>query len=160
MRTISELSAENAEIADWVAERSRFELSGDFEEFSIPHPIDAKGRPGDDYLSAVNRSSVCCTRRGAGHMKSSIPKGDQKALSAALDALSLLGRIRQEAPNTAVLMVSGSNSIRRPGEVHGKQEQWLVSKPFVDFEKLLIDSADFFQRLNTEIASVLRRRLA
>jgi hypothetical protein len=30
MRTILELSAENPKIEDWLAERSEFELSGDF----------------------------------------------------------------------------------------------------------------------------------
>jgi hypothetical protein len=30
MRTVLEFFAENAKIADWLAERSHFELSGDF----------------------------------------------------------------------------------------------------------------------------------
>jgi hypothetical protein len=35
MRTIFDSSAENAKIVDWLAERSRFELSGDFEEMKV-----------------------------------------------------------------------------------------------------------------------------
>jgi hypothetical protein len=30
MRSILDFSEENAEVADWLAERSQFELSGDF----------------------------------------------------------------------------------------------------------------------------------
>jgi CheY-like chemotaxis protein len=54
-----------------------------------------------------------------------------------LDALSLLRRIRQKAPNTAVLIVTGSNSIDDRDKFMEAGAMAFVSKPFVDFEKLL-----------------------
>jgi hypothetical protein len=35
MRSIFGFSAASAKLADWLAERSRFELSGDFEELKV-----------------------------------------------------------------------------------------------------------------------------
>jgi hypothetical protein len=39
MRSIFDFPAENAKIADWLAERSRFELSGDFDKSKVA-PLD------------------------------------------------------------------------------------------------------------------------
>ncbi len=57
-------------IRDSGAERSRFELSGDFATGYID-PINAKSSPRDHWLSAANRANVCGNRRVAGHMKNS-----------------------------------------------------------------------------------------
>jgi CheY-like chemotaxis protein len=54
-----------------------------------------------------------------------------------LDAFSLLGRIHKEAPNTAVFIVSGSNSVDDRGRFMQAGAIAFVSKPFVDFEKFL-----------------------
>lgn len=54
-----------------------------------------------------------------------------------LDALSLLKRIRKESPNTAVLIVSASNSIDDRDKFMKAGALGFISKPFVDFEKLL-----------------------
>jgi CheY-like chemotaxis protein len=54
-----------------------------------------------------------------------------------LDAFSLLGRIHKEAPNTAVFIVSGSNSVDDRDRFMQAGAIAFVSKPFVDFEKFL-----------------------
>jgi CheY-like chemotaxis protein len=54
-----------------------------------------------------------------------------------LDALSLLERMRKLTPNTAVIIVSGSNSIDDRDKFMAAGAMAFVSKPFVDFEKLM-----------------------
>jgi CheY-like chemotaxis protein len=54
-----------------------------------------------------------------------------------LDALSLLVRIRREAPDTAVVIVSGSNSIDDREKFMKAGAIAFVAKPFVDFDKFL-----------------------
>lgn len=54
-----------------------------------------------------------------------------------LDALSLLVRIRKEVPDTAVIIVSGSNSVDDRQKFMQAGAVAFISKPFVDFEKLL-----------------------
>lgn len=54
-----------------------------------------------------------------------------------LDALSLLSQIRQAARDTAVLIVSGSNSIDDRDKFMQAGAMAFIAKPFVDFEKLL-----------------------
>jgi two-component system, chemotaxis family, chemotaxis protein CheY len=60
-----------------------------------------------------------------------------------LDALSLLERMRKATPKPAVIIVSGSNSIDDRDKFMAAGAMAFVSKPFVDFEKLL----DRFGRL-------------
>jgi phosphoserine phosphatase RsbU/P len=73
-----------------------------------------------------------------------------------LDALSLLRRIRQKAPNTAVLIVTGSNSIDDRDKFMEAGAMAFVSKPFVDFEKLLDRLGKLFPASNAESAAGLR----
>ena len=54
-----------------------------------------------------------------------------------LDAFSLLKQIRQTAPGTAVLIVSGSSSIDDRDKFLEAGAMAFISKPFVDFEKIL-----------------------
>jgi sigma-B regulation protein RsbU (phosphoserine phosphatase) len=70
-----------------------------------------------------------------------------------LDALSLLRRIRQKAPNTAVLVVSGSNSIDDRDKFMEAGAMAFVSKPFVDFEKILDRLGKLFPASRAESAS-------
>jgi CheY-like chemotaxis protein len=73
-----------------------------------------------------------------------------------LDALSLLRRIRQEAPNTAVLIVSGSNSMDDRDKFMQAGAMAFISKPFVDFEKFLDRLGKLFPVSDAESASGLR----
>lgn len=73
-----------------------------------------------------------------------------------LDALSLLRQILQEAPNTAVLIVSGSNSIDDRDKFMQAGAMAFISKPFVDFEKLLGRLDKLFPGSSAERASGLR----
>ncbi|MGA7760386.1 MAG: response regulator [Candidatus Acidiferrales bacterium] len=54
-----------------------------------------------------------------------------------LDAFSLLERIRKEAPNTAVFIVSGSSSVDDRDRFMQAGAMGFISKPFIDFEKFL-----------------------
>lgn len=52
-----------------------------------------------------------------------------------LDAFSLLTRIRKEAPDTAVFVVSGSSSLDDRDRFMQAGAAGFISKPFIDFEK-------------------------
>jgi two-component system chemotaxis response regulator CheY len=73
-----------------------------------------------------------------------------------LDALSLLERMRKVAPNTAVIIVSGSNSIDDREKFMQAGAMAFISKPFVDFEKVLHRLGRLFPALYAQGASEVR----
>jgi two-component system chemotaxis response regulator CheY len=73
-----------------------------------------------------------------------------------LDALSLLERMRKVAPNTAVIIVSGSNSIDDREKFMQAGAMAFISKPFVDFEKVLHRLGRLFPALYAQGASAVR----
>jgi len=73
-----------------------------------------------------------------------------------LDALSLLVRIRKEVLNAAVIIVSGSNSIDDRDKFMQAGAMAFITKPFLDFEKLLARLDKLFSASGAERASGLR----
>lgn len=73
-----------------------------------------------------------------------------------LDALSLLERMRKATPTTAVIIVSGSNSIDDRDKFMTAGAMAFVSKPFIDFEKILNRLGKFFPALYAQTNSEVR----
>ena len=111
-------------------------------------------RAGWQVIEASNASEGCelfhCLKPQLVTLDIVMPSGE------GLDALSLLRQILQEAPNTAVLIVSGSNSIDDRDKFMQAGAMAFISKPFVDFEKLLGRLDKLFPGSGVERASGLR----
>ena len=73
-----------------------------------------------------------------------------------LDALSLLERMRKATPTTAVIIVSGSNSIDDRDKFMTAGAMAFISKPFIDFEKILNRVGKFFPALYAQRNSEVR----
>ena len=73
-----------------------------------------------------------------------------------LDAFSLLTRIRKEAPNTAVFIVSGSSSVDDRDRFMQAGAMGFISKPFIAFEKFLDQLRKLFPDFDGKAVSGLR----
>jgi DNA-binding NtrC family response regulator len=73
-----------------------------------------------------------------------------------LDAFSLLKRIRTEAPNTAVFVVSGSSSVDDRDRFMQAGAIGFISKRFIDFEKFLDQLRRIFPGYDGRAVSSLR----
>ncbi len=74
------------------------------------------------------------------------------------DALSLLARMRKLAPNTVIIVISGSSSIDDREKFMQAGAMAFISKPFIDFEKALSRIGILFPRLHERENSEVRDR--
>jgi two-component system, chemotaxis family, chemotaxis protein CheY len=73
-----------------------------------------------------------------------------------LDAFSLLTRIHNEAPDTAVFIVSGSKSVDDQDRFMRAGATAFILKPFIDFEKFLDRLGKLFPAFDGKAASGVR----